>query len=1123
MSKKKGLKELLYLINGTAGSGKTRFVREKIKDIIYNTSFEPLFLVPDQFSFENERSMLMFLGAEDMKKVSVYSFPRLAVSKLESKVLKGKMFADDGVRMVYMSEALTQLSGELNIFSKIHHNVSGLQSFIDFNKELKNADISYSDVSTTLEDMEDSLLKRKLSEINLINEAYDALLSRSYFDDSECLKYFNEFAVNTEFFKNKVVFLDSFRAFSEQEINCIKIALETAEDVYITICTDGLNEADTPFAFMNDLQKKLIGVAKKCNVRVAPVIDLNADSPFADSINHIEKNIYRETENPLFVNDDSVRIFKCNDITDECNFVASEIKRLIRSGKYRCRDIAVVERSQDKYKRIMCDVLKRFGVPVFDDSRRPLFSETLFIFITSAIECVAENFKTESVMRYLKTGLTPLSFSEVARLEKYVLVWGINGKEWYEEFTRHPKGFGSAIDEKAKKEIFELDSLRRKIIQPLIKLKKATEGVSGQEQAKAVYMFLEETNVRDALYKLSCDLNEEGFPVEALGKEASFGALIEILDTIAEITKDKYYSIKRWFELFSILVFSKDIGEIPQGLDEVKIGNADRIRTENVKVVFLMGVNKNEFPRVSSVGGLLTDADRRILTEKNLEIRPPFEKMIVEERFIAYCMLTMGKEKLYLSYREVSDDETTSGASELIYEIKELLPEVSEISSEKSDLLYKIESEFSAFFTLASIYNQNTELRNTLFEYFKNKPEYFDRLKSIELAQKGTKGEFSSSSVSEQLFGKDIRLSASKLDEFYHCPFSFFCRYGLDLNVVQKAELQPTDNGLIIHAVLEQVLKKYGKNAFLTLSDDELKEFIQAFLNDYLKEKLGGEDDKSKRFLFLYNRLIDILMTVFFRLKQEFNNCDFEPIDFELEIGSEVVPAYSLPLENNSTVSLTGSIDRVDLMEKDGLKYIRIIDYKSGKKDFYLSNLFEGINLQMVIYMMAILKNGKNYYGDVIPAGVLYLPSKIGVSDYITTRNASDEHISAQKRVAGKLKGMILESPVVLNGMGAEKFPDYLPAKYLKDNKISGNTFSQKQFDVLSDLVDEKIVNMAESVKNGKFSIYPAKVGKSESCKYCKYRVICGFEDGENIKTVLNSKHNEALKILEDSNEASVD
>ena len=248
---------MLHIIEGRASSGKTIWMREKIKQIIEENEFKPLLLVPDQFSFENERAMLSLLGAKNMKAVDVFSFPRLAVSNLDSKVLKGKMFASDGVRMAYMSEAIIGLSEKLNIFSKVRHNVSGLKPFIDFNKELETCDISSDDILSLTEKMSPSLLKDKLYEINLINDAYNALLHQSYFDDTECLKYFNTFAEETRFFENKIVFLDSFRAFSEQEFKCIRLALIQAKDVYVTICTDGENNDESPVVYMNELKKRL--------------------------------------------------------------------------------------------------------------------------------------------------------------------------------------------------------------------------------------------------------------------------------------------------------------------------------------------------------------------------------------------------------------------------------------------------------------------------------------------------------------------------------------------------------------------------------------------------------------------------------------------------------------------------------------------------------------------------------------------------------------------------------------------------------------------------------------------------------------------------------------------------
>ena len=365
------------------------------------------------------------------------------------------------------------------------------------------------------------------------------------------------------------------------------------------------------------------------------------------------------------------------------------------------------------------------------------------------------------------------------------------------------------------------------------------------------------------------------------------------------------------------------------------------------------------------------------------------------------------------------------------------------------------------------------------------------------------------------MFGESIGVSASRLDSYYMCPFSFFCRYGLNASAIKTAELQPTDSGLIIHGVLEEVLSNYKNGEFLTIAESELRAFIAEYLKKYLEEKMGGFADKSKRFMFLYNRMIDVLMLIFERLKNEFSEITFKPVDFELPIGDEnKIPAYTLPLKSGD-ISVYGSVDRVDLMEKDGIKYIRVVDYKTGEKEFKLSNLLSGINLQMVLYLMAITKNGTDYYGETVPAGVLYLPSRIGIKDYLTARNPSQDNIDAQKRHSGKLSGMILNSPVVLNGMGAERFPDYLPVSYKKDNALSGNYYSQKNFKILSQIVDAKILEMGEALHNGEFPVLPSSSsGQAKQCFYCDYRSICGFEDGDTTNEICNEKHNKVLEML---------
>ncbi len=1111
---------MLHIIRGRAGSGKSDYFREIIKNLLTDVNEKPVLIVPEQFSFETERSYLSFLGAKNMRRLTVCGFSRLAVSEVRKNNLADKPFISDGVRKVIMRETLSTLEGRLNVFGKIGDGERALNSLVSIVSEMKLCCISESDLFSISESMERSLLKEKLSELSLILGTYNALVSNSFFDDSDALTVFNKYAADSCYFDGKTVFVDAFRSFSKQELIIITTAMSQAKEVYISLCTDRNGESETPFAFVDEFENKIRAYAKENNVHISEPKTLEVSDVYSHDIAFLEKNLYSDEPESTDETDGSVIVAECTDIEDECSFVTGEIRRLLRTGQYRCRDIAVIERTNGTYKQQIIDKLHRLSVPVFDDSRRPLATEAVILYILSVLDCISDNFKTESVMTYLKSGLSELSLTEVSELEKYAVIWEINGKAWLNDFLMNPNGFGSVMDEKAAAKLERLNALRKKAIIPLMVLKKNCEDKSGADISKAVYDFLVSEKINDRLFDICSSLGNDGFMVEAKRQEKAWSVLMNIIDTVSDLLGDRITDIKQFAKIFGILVASTDIGEIPQGLDEVTVGSADRIRTEQLKVVFLVGVNKDEFPLVSVKSGILTDSDRKTLCEIGVEVKPPFEKTINEERFIAYCAVTAAHKKLYFSYKTVSDGDNEAIPSEIIKNVEACLKSVTVIKTKELSAVERIESDENAFTAFASVYNKNTAERASLYAYLSSNDEFSGKLNSIELLNGNSERKFENPDISKALFGKTLNLSASRVESFYRCPFSYFLRYGLKMEPVKTAELDPAVSGTVIHYVFEKVLSKYRGESFLKVDDDELKQCVCEILSDYLKTYMGGFSDKSARFLYLYNRLVEIVMTVFYRLKQEFAVSDFLPCDFELKIGGDKIPPYSLPLSDGE-VKITGSIDRVDLMEKDGIKYLRVIDYKTGMKDFKLSDLLDGLNIQMVLYLMSLVKDGVDYYGEAVPAGVIYLPSKIGISNYLNLRSPSQENIDAQKQSSGKLIGMVLDSPVVVNGMGGDKMKNYLPVSFKKNGDISGKSYSQKEFSNLSKVIDNEIISMGEKLHNGEIDAYPYgdKVS-AEPCKYCSYRCVCGYEDGDKIRSLSALSHAEALKVLDgDSNE----
>lgn len=1104
---------MLRIIRGRAGSGKTALLFKLIEEVLNNESGAPVLIVPEQFSFVTERELLRVLGAAKTKRVTVTSFSRLAKTKLKEQNSGLLPTADDGIKAVAMKKALDALEGRLNIFSGLGENVGSLKSLTDFNKQLKLSGAGDEEFKRFFENSDNAFLNEKLKELLLISETYEAILKNGFFDDTDALKLFNESEACVSFFEGKTVFVDSFRSFSSPELDCIGTAAQSAEDIYITLCGEKPAEADGPFEFTADFEAKLISAAKKKNVKISNPIELRETEGYSEDISYIEQNIYSENAVPKSSSDGSVKILKCDDKLSECRAVACEIKKLLRSGKYRLRDIVIIERTANSYKKELTNTLLSYGIPVFKDSKRPLEFEALFTFCFACLDCITDSFSTENIMRFLKSALSPLSFEESARLEKYSLVWGVQGKAWLSDFTLNPEGFGIADSEKSKEELLKLNELRKRAVLPLARLKKETERKNGLEICKAFFGFLSEIHVTDKLFDVYKSLEEDGFPEEADRVKRSWGQLIRVLDDLAFSCGEEYLSLKKWYEYFKTLAVSREVGDIPQGLDEVTVGSADRIRTSNVKVAFLVGVNRDEFPLVSVSGGFLTDSDRLLLFENGIELRTPFEYAAKEERFIAYCALTAGTEKLFLSYRTLSEGAATEQSS-LVADVSALLPEAEHICVSKMSPEYRIESEASAFRELSAMYSVGDGKKTALLKYFEGKPEYKGCTDAISRLFNKKPLEFENKQASTKLFGENVNISASRVEDYYKCPFGYFCRYGIKLKTLEKAELDPRQSGTAVHYVLEKVLKHYGFKALTTVEVSELKKYISEVLDEYIETNMGGKENKTKRFMFLYTRLTEIVLTVVERLRAEFSVTSFEPIDFELKIGEDI-PPYKLPLEEGEA-HITGSVDRVDIMEKDGITYLRVIDYKTGKKEFNLSALLSGLNIQPVLYLMTLLKNGEERYGKALPAGVLYLPSRIGISDYLSERYPSEDEVEGKKRASGKLSGMLLSSPVSLNGMGADRFPDYLPVSFTsKGDSLKGNYYSLSQFGTLSKIIDSEIISMGNALHDGKTEIMPSVFKNKSPCEYCNYRAVCEREDSDPFKELPSYQHKSALEILD--------
>lgn len=1106
---------MLRFILGRNGSGKTEYVRQMLSERLCAGESGLILVVPEQFSYETEREMLKRVGAKNMLHLEILSFSRLAHTVLSESGKLSQPQITDGMRAVLMSLTLEALEDKIEIFKKYKNRAALLGSLVTFSTELKQCAVSPDALHKAGAALGKGVLKEKLSELSLITQMYNAAVAVRFSDDTDLLTLLADEICASDGFNGKTVVFDTFAGFTKQERNVIEALLPRCKDVYITLCTEAANDVQNACVFDNidDEYRKLKSVAARANVPVAnPIVLHAAKGNKPDSLMFLEANLYN-CRKPQFVeNAPEITLTSASNRTEECDLTARSIRRLLRTQGYRASEIAVLQRRKNTYDSALAAAFRKYEIPFFEDKRRPVATQPLMLFMTSLLDILADGITTESLLRCLKTGLFGLTDEETAELENYVTVWGIDRAAWRTDFTENPDGFGKPLQTRNEQKLQLLNALRRRAVEPILVLRKAFSEQSGTKKSELLYHFLRQNGVDTALRALAKNLLDTGYAESAAQQDAVWSMLMGILDDLAGAVAERTVSTARYRELFSVLLENTDLGQIPEGLDTVCFGTADRIRIAPPRAVFLLGMNDGVFPENPPTDGVLNDTDRKLLHNLGLELTETAEVKAVDERFFVYYALTLAREQVFVSWAMSDYKGGAMSESSVVAELRAMFPAVSVTDSNMLSAESRIESADSAFEALAAVYGENTVLSETLKAYFSEREDYRARFAALEQVVNGGEITFQNPEIAARLFGKDVLLSASKTEGYYKCPFSYFCKFGLRLKPLKKAELDVAQSGTVIHYCMEILLSENDRDALAAMSDSTLREKITEVMERYIQENMGGTEGKEARFSYLLERLQEAVFDVLKRLISEFSVSAFVPVAFELSVApdGEIAP-YRLPLPDGGSVRIIGSVDRVDTMQKDSKTYLRVIDYKSGGKAFNLSEVFSGLNMQMLIYLYAICENGTEKFGEIIPAGVLYLPAK-SIEDKLP-RNADAQDILRARLRNSRMHGVVLEQTDAILGMDSTVSGNFIPVTSKKDGTYSGNLLSVREFSALKAKVDENLMHLGMLLHNGTIPVLPAVSGDQNlACTYCDYAAVCGFENGDATRQIVNLGRFDAVR-----------
>ena len=1100
---------MLNIVQGRSGTGKTKYVAEMLADLARKGNTKLLYLIPEQSSFESETMFLKMLGPKLCRNINVMSFTRLYDMVMRSTGGFSGTAIDDGVKRIMMSLALEDCRDELELYGKQALKPQLTELMLTAVREFKTCAVSTDILRKNALENRTTELGQKLYELALITDVYNLYIEKSYIDPLDNNARLEKRLMQVKFFEGYTIVMDGFTGFTAQEIKIAKLLMEQADEFYITVGMGTDDSQENLFFSINRTKKQFIQLAENMGIGIRYAQKLSENHRIkSKGIGAIERGIYKISAEPSEGICEGVTVAQAEDIFEECSFVADNIHRLAASGECRYRDIAVVCRNSEDYKGILDSALESRGIPYFMSKPYPIDTKPLFLLVLSAFEYVI-TMNSDKIFSIAKCGLLNITDYEVSLLENYAYIWNLKGRRFKEDFVSPPDGYGSTNDEYAVKTLAKLNEIRKRIIDPLTVFEEKIKNGGAKEISQAVYELLIDYKVDKSIRNNTDEFAEEEIRL--------WDFLMDLLNKMYLSLAERNISYKRYYELFLSVVRCETISDIPQTLDQVTVGTANSIRLNSPYAVFVIGAQEGVFPHTPVQGGVFSDSERRMLISHEVPLYDALEELLLHEKYLVYNAVSAPTDKLFVTYYSQNLKGEEIRPSSIVSEIIRLLPDVKicDISSiNDADLIY---TEKTAFEKCTLRYNMNDPMSTALREYFSKKKEYKDKMKAVERAVKRKDYKIENKELALKLFGDKKNISASQIESYNKCRFQYYCNYGLKLKERRRAELGAIEYGSLVHYLFENTMIYYKEHNYVQLDDEQLSELLDTLMDNYMEDVLGGTDDKSDRFKYLYGRIKNSAERLIRRMDEEFEQSDFRPVDFELSVGKDDgIEGYTVTDKNGNTVTVRGIIDRVDLMQKNGKNYIRIVDYKTGAKKFNLSDILYGLNMQMLIYLSAIAKNGSARYGEeIVPSGILYMPSTVNTVS--VDAQADDKTIRSEHDKKLKMNGLLLNDADIYESMDKSLSGRFVPISLTTKGKLSSSTekslITAEQLDMVFDKVDKQIAKMSEELSDGRIEAVPVS-GAYRPCEYCAYKSICARDKNEKDIPVESLYTEEALMII---------
>ncbi len=1136
----------LQLIFGGSGSGKSDFVYQKILEQSKSEPERTFFvLVPEQFTMQTQRELVARQEHHSIMNVDVVSFNRLAYRIFDELGMSHLNILEETGKNLVLRRVAEEQQNNLRLLKASMKKTGYISEVKSIISELTQYRIAPSQLDVLIDQENQSpLFRYKIQDIQTMYQGFQDYLQGRFITAEELLEVFSQVASQSELLKHSVLVLDGFTGFTPIQYHLLEVLLKLTKEILVTVTLDsredpynsrGIQEL---FYMSKKTVETLTAIAARQHVMIEePIWVQHSDrSRFAQSpsLLWLEQNLFRQKpavyhrqkkestqskaeENSISyavqAKENSAQLDAYQDIflyslpnpRQELHFIARKIKELVQKQGYRYKDIAIVCGDVKLYGNYAEEIFATYEIPLFLDTTRDILFHPMTEFLKRALLVVEQDFSYEAVLGYLRCGLSGFLMEEIDLLENYLLAENIRGyRRWQKKWVRRGK-----IHDQQELEL--INELREKLIgqfTPLREIFRSQEHATVLQESRVFYQLIYALGVEDQLKEYETRFQQEGESALAREYAQIYKVAMDLMDKMVELLGEEQLSIREYREILEAGMEAAAIGIIPPGYDRVVFGDIERTRLSEIKVLFFAGVNDGLIPKAVEHGGIISQAERELFASYQMELAPTDRQRSFIQKFYLYLNLTKPSQKLFLTWFRVNQEGKESRKSYLVESIRHIFPEFlpEQLQDSGGESLMQDQAELSQIVTPKSSRKYFAEgLKRAkkgdfspewmgLYQWYMGQEQWRDQiLPFLEAAFYQYQGRNMGERVTRALYGSVLENSVTRLEQFSACACSHFLQYGLKLQERSLGEFAPVDMGTMFHEVLERYANAMEQEGYHWF--DVPKEIQERLIDQAVEAALGSGLDSlllgDARSTYLVERMKRILRRTVETIAEQVKTSHFSPEGYEISFSfAEDLESVNFTLSEQEKMRLRGRIDRVDTHKTEDTVYVKVVDYKSGNREFQLLSLYHGLQLQLVVYLNSAVEIFKRKYPDknVVPGGMYYYH----LDDPMIEGEAGKSDAQIREEILEELK---------LKGVASEA----------EDPSISKKTkrAGKEEFQILSGYVNHKIREIGQKIFDGEIAAKPYQLGEDTGCDYCPYHGICGFDPsvpGQNYRKLENIK-----------------